>query len=405
MVQEYLSERTIVAEADGRDIEFAVNSGVPQGSILGPTLWNFQYDGVLRLELPPGVTLIGFADDLAMVATSKTEEELIQKVDLALEDIRQWLIIRKLSLAPEKTEAIVMAGRRKLSRITFKIDGTEITPVSKLKYLGVWLDSKRNFRPHVRETVQKVERTCGALNGLMPNVRGPRQEKRKMLAAVATSVVLYGAPVWARAIQAVTYRRMLLRIQRRLALRVCSAYRTVSTEAVFVIAGTPPWDLLIEEREEIHRGTSKVEARLQLMLKWQRRWTAAETGAWTRRFIPEIDVWLNRSHGEVNHELTQLISGHGRFGAYLTRFRLREVSGCRLCGTEAQEDAEHLFSRCSSLRTERVETAVLLNIGEAEWAPQSVATAMLSDGRKWDAVSDFAKGVIRRLQRAEEDVP
>ncbi|GBP14366.1 hypothetical protein EVAR_98823_1 [Eumeta japonica] len=44
-------------------------------------------------------------------------------------------------------------------------------------------------------------------------------------------------------------------------------------------------------------------------------------GRWTHRLIPQIDFWLNRNHGEVNYYLTQMLSGHGCFRAYLHRFK------------------------------------------------------------------------------------
>lgn len=41
--------------------------GVPQGSVLGHTFWNSQYDGLLNLNWSEGVEPIAFADDLALV--------------------------------------------------------------------------------------------------------------------------------------------------------------------------------------------------------------------------------------------------------------------------------------------------------------------------------------------------
>lgn len=39
--------------------------------MLGPTLWNILYDGLLRIHLPPGVSFLAFADDVALVAIGK----------------------------------------------------------------------------------------------------------------------------------------------------------------------------------------------------------------------------------------------------------------------------------------------------------------------------------------------
>lgn len=40
--------------------------GAAKGSILGPTLWNLPYDGVLEIELPDGVKFIADADNLLL---------------------------------------------------------------------------------------------------------------------------------------------------------------------------------------------------------------------------------------------------------------------------------------------------------------------------------------------------
>lgn len=51
---------------------------MPQGSVLGPTLWNILYDGVLRIDTPTDTALIAYADDLAAVVTDKSERDLVQ---------------------------------------------------------------------------------------------------------------------------------------------------------------------------------------------------------------------------------------------------------------------------------------------------------------------------------------
>lgn len=71
-INDYLSERKIEVASPSGNVNFVKNMscGVPQGSVLGPDLWNLMYDNLLRTEMPNGVELIAFADDVAVVSTA-----------------------------------------------------------------------------------------------------------------------------------------------------------------------------------------------------------------------------------------------------------------------------------------------------------------------------------------------
>jgi hypothetical protein len=52
---------------------------------------NIMYDGVLRLEVPVGVRLVAFVDDLAVMAMAATKEDLQNLVNRALERVSEWM--------------------------------------------------------------------------------------------------------------------------------------------------------------------------------------------------------------------------------------------------------------------------------------------------------------------------
>ncbi|KAG8239142.1 hypothetical protein J437_LFUL018553 [Ladona fulva] len=93
-------------------------------------------------------------------------------------------------------------------------------------------DSKLSFWPQIKKSSDKVAATTVSLSRLMVNVVGPKQCKRKLLMAVVESQLLYGAEIWASALNTAKYRKHITVVQRRGALRVACLYRTVSGAAM-----------------------------------------------------------------------------------------------------------------------------------------------------------------------------
>ena len=123
---------------------------MPQGSVVGSPIWNILYDGLFKQPLPHGVSTVAYADDMALIIVGKTIEEVQYLGDTAIEVVGDWLSDHGLSLDAEKTEAVLIARRKKRVYATFTINDEKIKTKDTMKYLGVRIDARMSFKDHLR---------------------------------------------------------------------------------------------------------------------------------------------------------------------------------------------------------------------------------------------------------------
>ena len=71
-----------------------------------------MYDDFLRVDLPAGTSIIGFADDAFDVCAADGVKILELRINDSLWRAKRWLDSRCLKMAPEKTEALLVTDRR-----------------------------------------------------------------------------------------------------------------------------------------------------------------------------------------------------------------------------------------------------------------------------------------------------
>jgi hypothetical protein len=116
------------------------------------------------------------------------------------------------------------------------------------KYLGVHFDSDLKINKHIQETTQKSINLFNSLAKVAKARWGLGQAAmRTLYKGLFEPIITYAAAGWCDLLKGKT-KTMLLRTQRMALLQVTEAYRTTSTEALQIIAGVMPIDLLIEVR-------------------------------------------------------------------------------------------------------------------------------------------------------------
>lgn len=169
IVGAYLSNRKVVYNLRGDAKEFTVERVVPQGSVLGPCLWNVM---LLQLPLQRGVEIIAFADDVAIVTTAEHSIMLEGKLKNAFTQVSDWMQDNGLTLAEHKTEAIVFTRRYTRNKMTVRCGETLVESVGSLRYLGLTMDQKMKFTEHANKTSKKVAETVRKLGYILPNLGG-----------------------------------------------------------------------------------------------------------------------------------------------------------------------------------------------------------------------------------------
>lgn len=208
---------------------------------------------------------------MALIARGKTKAEVINKVEESVAMIIRWMSMRGLELSIPKTQIVCMTGRRRTGDWSFDLNGIVVHPTEQVKYLGVWFHKSRIFRYHVFKIKEKIDKVVSGLMRLMNGVNGPTSSKKRLLATVVDSVIMYAAPAWREVLEESKHRGTLEASRRLVALRIPQAYRTVSLEAILVISGMVPVELLAEMRAKSYYGCSKEQARNEMMELWQKR--------------------------------------------------------------------------------------------------------------------------------------
>lgn len=131
-----------------------IESGVPQGSALGPLLFIiFMSD----LNANNNTIMALFADDLAVLFKHKKPDFIVQKLNNQLERIQEWYNTWRLNINAEKCQAIFFTKRFMEPQSNLVYDEEEIEWRNDVKYLEVTLDKRLNFTAHINNRVKSTK--------------------------------------------------------------------------------------------------------------------------------------------------------------------------------------------------------------------------------------------------------
>ena len=164
LIENYLSSRSqFVLVNNCSSSSKPISIGVLQGSILGPLLFLIYMNDLYNATLSrPRL----FADDTCLMVSEKSISLLEQSCNSELHRLKKLCVANKLQINPDKSVLIYIPFKLNdsLPKLNIAYDDVLVPSNNSSKYLGIKIDSKLNFQPHLKMIENKLARSVGILS-------------------------------------------------------------------------------------------------------------------------------------------------------------------------------------------------------------------------------------------------
>ena len=143
----------VVVDNQASSMQF-IKCGVPQGSVLGPVLFLLFINDICNVSNL--LTFVLFADETNIFCSNENVEVLQATLNRELAKLFVWFSINKLSLNLGKTNYMLFRSRPPDLELHLKINNAEIPKVTATKFLGIIIDDRLNWKPHIQSVKSKL---------------------------------------------------------------------------------------------------------------------------------------------------------------------------------------------------------------------------------------------------------
>ena len=177
-----------------------LSSGVPQGSVMSPTLFTILINDIFK-ELPSNIQHSLFADDGAIWSVTDNLSEALENIQEALNTIIKWTETWGLTLSKEKTVAIIFTSKRMTTPPPPLMLGTHpILYTNTVKFLGMQFDTRLTWANHINQIVAKCQKDVQLLRIISFNkIKSDVTTLKRIYTSLILPKIDYGSIIYAEA--------------------------------------------------------------------------------------------------------------------------------------------------------------------------------------------------------------
>ena len=165
LLKSYLTNRKQYVYMNGSTSKLiSIDTGVPQGSVLGPFLFLVYVNDLVNCS---NFNTVLYADDTVLTMPSNTVSNLKFKVEAELQKVLNWYRSNKLSLNYKKTQMLLFDKRSNTNKnFTISINDQPVISGNSIKYLGVVIDKELSWKQHAEHITSKLSIALGIFHKL-----------------------------------------------------------------------------------------------------------------------------------------------------------------------------------------------------------------------------------------------
>ena len=162
LLTSYLTERTQrVKILDTFSGWLETKKGVPQGSVLGPSLFNIFINDIYGFINK--ASLFNYADDNTLAFTSSNLDEIKTVLTNETQTAIEWFKLNMMEANPDKFQVMLLSKKETNSSFHLDVNGSTLIGESNVKLLGITIDSQMKFVNHTNILCSKAARQLNAV--------------------------------------------------------------------------------------------------------------------------------------------------------------------------------------------------------------------------------------------------